>query len=93
MASKTNYVGDNATLVVDIESGNAITLKEITTPTAKANYGKVYTKADFSSQGANSLRSDGLLIAAGDKIQFIFKNVGATGNFTVRHGNLNVHRI
>ena len=40
MASKTNYVGDNATLVVDIESGNAITLKEITTPTAKANYGR-----------------------------------------------------
>lgn len=54
---------------------------------------KLGTASDFSSQGTNSLLADGMALAAGDKIQYIFKNVGATGNFTIRHGNINVHRI
>jgi len=59
MASKTNYVGDTADLSDDIESENAITLKEITTPTAKADYGKVYTKSDnhfYMQDGAGNER-------------------------------------
>jgi len=37
---------DKATAVDDIKTLNAITLKEITTPTPLADFGKVYTKAD-----------------------------------------------
>jgi hypothetical protein len=53
---------------------------------------KLGTAADYSPQGSNAFRV-GTPIAAGDKIQFIFKNVGGTGNFTIRHGNLNLHRV
>lgn len=53
---------------------------------------KLGTAADYSNLGASSLRLAEPIVA-GDKIQFAFKNVGASGNFTGRHGNLNVHRI
>ena len=53
---------------------------------------KLGTAADYSPQGQDSFKV-GTPIAAGDKVQFVFKNVGATGNFTVRHGNLNLHRV
>lgn len=55
---------------------------------------KLGTAADYSNLGANSLRKavPGP-IAAGDKIQFAFKNIGNTGNFTGRHGNLNMHKV
>lgn len=53
---------------------------------------KLGTAADYSPQGSDSIRV-GAPIAAGDKIQFIFKNIGGTGNFTIRHGNLNLHRV
>jgi len=46
MSSKTNYVGDGVTASDDIKSQKAITLKEITTPTALTNWGKVYTKSN-----------------------------------------------
>ena len=45
MASKTNYVGEKADLSEDTES-EMLTLKETTTPSAKVNYGKIYTKSD-----------------------------------------------
>ena len=55
---------------------------------------KLGTAADFSNLGANSLRKavPGPIVA-GDKIQFAFRNIGNTGNFTGRHGNLNMHKI
>lgn len=52
---------------------------------------KLGTAADYSPQGQDSFRI-GTPIAVGDKVQFVFKNVGADGNFTVRHGNLNLCR-
>lgn len=54
---------------------------------------KLGTAADYSPQGSCSIRIGGFAITAGDKVQFIFKNVGAAGNFTIRHGNLNLHRV
>ena len=53
---------------------------------------KLGTAADYSPQGSDSIRV-GTPIAVGDKIQFVFKNVGGAGNFTIRHGNLNLHRV
>jgi len=32
-------------------------------------------------------------INEGDKVSFIIKNVGATGNYTLRHGNVNFHKM
>lgn len=32
-------------------------------------------------------------IAEGDVLNFIVKNVGANGNVTIRHGNINLHRL
>ena len=53
---------------------------------------KLGTAADYSPQGQDAFRV-GTPIAAGDKVQFVFRNVGGTGNFTIRHGNLNLSRI
>ena len=32
-------------------------------------------------------------IAEGDVLNFIIKNIGANGNVTIRHGNINLHRL
>lgn len=32
-------------------------------------------------------------ITAGDKLSFIAKNIGASGNITIRHANVNIHRL
>ena len=53
---------------------------------------KLGTAADYSNVGGHSLHTNDPIVP-GDKIQFAFKNVGAAGNFTLRHGNLNITRI
>lgn len=53
---------------------------------------KLGTAADFSNMGGHALTTSPGFVA-GDKIQFAFKNVGGTGNFTIRHGNLITQRI
>ncbi len=55
---------------------------------------KLGTAADYSNLGGNSQRKavPGPIVA-GDKIQFAFRNIGNTGNFTGRHGNLNLHKV
>ena len=50
---------------------------------------KLGIAGDYATIGASSL----LEVAEGDKITFIIKNVGATGNITLRHGDLNLHRL
>ena len=50
---------------------------------------KLGTAGDYNTMAGNAIMS----IAAGDKIAFIVKNVGASGDCTFRHGNVNLHRI
>ena len=44
---------------------------------------------DYKPEPGASLIS----IAEGDVLNFIVKNVGANGNVTIRHGNINLHRL
>ncbi len=53
---------------------------------ARARFG---TAGDYRQVGSSAI----IDVTSGDKITFAIKNVGATGNCTVRHGNLNLHRL
>lgn len=50
---------------------------------------KLGVAGDYNTMAAHALCS----IAVGDKLSFVIKNIGAAGNFTIRHGNANAHNI
>lgn len=50
---------------------------------------KLGTAGDYASLSGTAI----FTIAAGDILNFIIKNVGANGNVTIRHGNVNLHRL
>ena len=50
---------------------------------------KLGTAGDYNTMAGNTIRK----LSAGDKVAFIIKNVGAAGNYTIRHGNANFHKI
>lgn len=49
---------------------------------------KLAVAGDYNTMAGNAI----LDISAGAKVSFIIKNVGATGNYTIRHGNVNFHK-